>query len=157
MREHQTHLERAVLAGNGSDYLIAMGVAAVRHNPGVLPLLRLHLASSPRDFIAAHESMSAVVHRLNDRNRWRLRPREIDSVGWISLSHHIIPLCTHCHGLKFIKSIHAPALMPLVCPHCKGDGRRPVTGSLKIQIEATLVALENMDNQTEQLLRKILS
>lgn len=157
MREHQTHLERASLAGNGSDYLIAMGVAAARHNPAILPMLRLHLASSPRDFIAAHAAMSGVVHRLNDRHRWRLRPREVDAVGWIALSHHIIPVCTHCHGLKFVKAAHADSLTPVACPHCKGDGRRPVTGGFKNQIEATLVALEIMTNQTEQLFRRIVS
>ena len=159
MREYQTHMERALLsfAHNGSDYLIAMGVAAMRHNPGTLPLLRMHLAGNQADLNDAFACVMGITRRLSERTRWRLHLRDLQTVAWVALSHHVVPVCGHCHGLRFLKAAEADTLLPIACPHCGGSGRRPVQKHLRWMIERVLVEMEVIEARTEVAINRIVS
>ena len=159
MREYRTTLERAGLAtlGGDRDALVAMGVAALRGNAEALPLLRLHLAATQADFEAAQGYVIGVVKRISARERWTFRRSQLDCIAEIALAHHVCPVCRHCHGRKLTLSSGADTLSPKACPHCRGDGRRPVQSIFRHQIERTLVALEILDNQTEASVRKLLA
>ena len=158
MREYRSTLERAGLAtlGGDRDALMAMGVAAVRGHAEALPLLRLHLAATHSDFEAARSYVLGVVTKLSEREGWTARKQQLSDIAEIALAHHVCPVCHHCHGRKLTLSPGSETLSPKACPHCRGDGRRPVQSLFKFQIERTLVALEMLDNKTEASVRKLL-
>lgn len=158
MIDRPTTLERAGLAtlGGDRDALMAMGVAAVRGNADALPLLRLHLAATLADFTAARHYVWCVVEKISAREHWKLHHKHLSGVVAMALAFHICPVCTHCHGRKRMLAPDGETLSTKPCKHCRGEGRRPVRGVFKYEVERTLVALEMLDNQTEKSIRKLL-
>lgn len=144
------------------DYVLAMGIAAVRNNAAALPLLRLHLAATGADYEAARLYAINVAAKLRNHNKWdngRGRPipfAAVCHIAEVALAHHICPVCPHCHGRKFKIIPGTPNLSTTICPHCRGDGRRQVQAQYREYIEATLVQLELLDNKTEATVKELM-
>lgn len=132
------------------DYILALGVASHRHSAVSGPLMHAHIAGRPEDLKAAYKAVLGLVKRMNLKKGWRLAGHGMHAVALHALSHHISPVCTHCHGRKFELQDGAPALSAKVCKACHGTGRRPVQKKHRDQINAVIAALEVIDSATER-------
>jgi hypothetical protein len=137
------------------DYIIGLGIASARNGAVASSLMRLHLASTPAALKTAYASVLNLVKRLNAKRNWRLAGRSVNVVALQALSHHIVPVCNHCHGRKFELIEGAPALSAKVCKHCHGTGRRPVQKKHREHIEAVIAALEAIDSTTERAVARL--
>lgn len=137
------------------DYIVALGFASARHSAVAGPLMRLHLASSPGALKVAFQSVLGLVKRMNAKKNWRLNTRSIQVVALQALSHHVNPVCPHCHGRKFELMEGAPALSAKACKACHGTGKRPVQKKHRDYINQVITALEQIDDVTERAVARL--
>lgn len=165
---HQTFRERASLAASSShlrqashncsgiDYVLAMGVAAARGNAQALPILRLNAMATGPDFEAAYLYTLGVARKLQARRHWHVTYAAVCQVARTALAMHVNPVCPHCNGLKFKVAAGAPGLCAVLCPHCRGDGRRQIPHKHHEEVGQVLVELEMLDDKTEAVVRGLL-
>lgn len=137
------------------DFIVALGISSSRNGAVASSLMRLHLASTPAALKAAYASVLNLVKRLNAKRNWRLAGHSMHAVALQALSHHIVPVCNHCHGRKFELIEGAPALSAKACRHCHGTGRRPVQKKHREHIEAVIAVLEGIDSTTERAVARL--
>lgn len=137
------------------DYIIGLGIASARHSAVASPMMRLHLASTPAALRNAFQSVVGLTKRMNAKKNWRLNTRSIQVVALQALSHHVNPVCPHCHGRKFELMEGAPALSARHCKHCHGTGKRPVQKKHRDCINQVITALEQIDDVTERAVARL--
>lgn len=103
----------------------------------------------------AFQSVLNMVKRLNAKKNWRLNSRSIQVVALQALSHHIVPVCNHCHGRKFELIEGSPALSAKMCKHCHGTGKRPVQKKHRDYINQVIAVLEQIDDVTERAVARL--
>lgn len=167
MSERPSSLERLSVAMSTSDltldanhrgaadYIVALGIAGIRHSAVASPMMRVHLAGRPDDLRAAFNAVLGLVRRLNLKKNWRLAGHSTQAVALHALSHHVDPTCPHCHGRKFELLEGSPTLSTKICRHCHGTGRRPVQKKHRDQINAVIAALESIDSVTERAVARL--
>lgn len=167
MSERPSAFERLSTALNSSDltfdadhrtdldFVAALGIAGSRHSAVASPLMRVHLAGRPDDLNAAFRAVLALVKRFNAKRNWRLAGTATQAVALHALSHHVDPVCPHCHGRKFELQDNSPVLSTKACKACHGTGRRPVQKKYRDQISAVIAALENIDSVTERAVARL--
>lgn len=167
MSDRPSPLERLSSALNSSDltfdadhrgdldYVAALGIAASRHGKVASPVMRVHYANSPGDLNSAFRAVVSLVKRFNAKRNWRLNAKSVQVVALHALSHHVDPVCQHCHGRKFELLEGSPTLSAKACRHCHGTGRRPVQKKHRDQIEHVIAALENIDSVTERAVARL--
>lgn len=138
-----------------ADYIIALGVAGSRHSAVASPLMHLHLSGTNTNLKAAYNSVLALAKRLNAKKNWRLNGTALQAVALHSLSHHVVPICPHCHGRKFEVCDGAPTLSAEACKHCHGTGRRPIQKKHRDQIQQLIAVLESIDEVTERAVARL--
>lgn len=137
------------------DYIIALGVASARHSTVASPMMRLHLAATPAALRNAFQSVLGLTKRMNAKKNWRLNGKALQVVALQALSHHVNPVCGHCHGRKFELMEGAPALSARACKHCHGTGRRLVQKKYRDFIGQVIAALESIDEVTERAVARL--
>jgi hypothetical protein len=140
---------------NDLDFVVAAGIAASRYGKAASPVMRVHYANSPADLNFAFRAVISMVRRFNAKRNWRLNGKSMQVVALHALSHHVDPICPHCHGRKFELIEGAPALSARACRHCHGTGRRPVQKKHREHIEAVISALEQIDAVTERAVARL--
>lgn len=137
------------------DFIVALGIASARNGAVAGSMMRLHLASTPAALKGAFQSVLNMVKRLNAKKNWRLNSRSIQVVALQALSHHIVPVCNHCHGRKFELIEGSPALSAKMCKHCHGTGKRPVQKKHRDYINQVIAVLEQIDDVTERAVARL--
>lgn len=137
------------------DFIVALGIASARNGAVAGSMMRLHLASTPAALKGAFQSVLNMVKRLNAKKNWRLNSRSIQVVALQALSHHIVPVCNHCHGRKFELIEGSPALSAKMCKHCHGTGKRPVQRKHRDYINQVIAVLEQIDDVTERAVARL--
>lgn len=138
-----------------ADFVIALGLAGSRHAKAASHLMRLHLDGTHTSLKAAYHSVLALAKRLNAKKAWRLNGKALHAVALQSLSHHVSPTCTHCHGRKFEVLEGSPTLSTEACKHCHGTGRRPIQKRHREQIQQLIAVLESIDEVTERAVARL--
>jgi hypothetical protein len=140
---------------NDLDFITAAGIAASRHLKVASPVMRVHYANSPADLNSAFRAVISLVRRFNAKRNWRLNGKSMQVVALHALSHHVDPVCSHCHGRKFELLEGTPALSTKPCRHCHGTGRRQIQKKHREQIGHVIAALETIDEITERAVARL--
>lgn len=137
------------------DFVLALGIAASRHGKVASPVMRVHYAKSPGDLNSAFRAVVSLVKRFNAKRGWRLNAKSTQVVALQALSHHVDPVCPHCHGRKFELLEDTPTLSTKICKHCHGTGRRQVQKKYRDQINYVISVLESIDEVTERAVARL--
>jgi hypothetical protein len=133
-------------AGHGpADVLIAAGAAAASM-PAAADIISLHIDGSLAAQVEARRAVIAIAKRLNTKNGWAMRHRELLQAVQQALSFHVKPACDRCHGVKYEPIEGNPRyLSTRPCRRCRGTGQRPHPAQWERQIAAILAEVQKLE------------
>lgn len=138
-----------------ADYIIGLGVSAMRNGDVAGTLMHLHASRSAVTIKRAYEQVLGLVKRMNAKRGWGLTPAGVKDVAARALAHHTSPACEPCGGRGYELQPGAPVLSDRQCLVCRGTGRRPIHKRHRAEIEQVITTLELIDDVTERAIAKV--
>lgn len=149
-------ISRAMVSGNlkvsangigDADYLMALGMAALRANPAASAAMRLHLAHDATAYADLRRGVLAEGQRMNLRERWGLIGQQLRAVVDDALHHYIVPTCNRCGGTKYETVPGTPMLSNRPCRACHGTGERKILAKYERYVRAMLNWLDRIEDE----------